>query len=1573
MLRQKNPWIALDCFARSWILSMLGKYSKLQHLISVLGISLVLVSSGCSETQPQQSNYVCQKNLELISARPSCLETSTCPCGTSCEFGECAFECTADAQCGGGTCDMFGKCNGGQSRSLAEHFYQLQPSTLRLNASETRRFSVQLGPSPSKTDLRVAVSSPAFAVACPSNPDVFAGSCKFSLDSGQAYASILIRRVAEIDSSAGQYVQVSSANQTRTISIEDTDVSVSDSLSGTYTGNALLQTVINKDFGKQFASGTITVPLDVHIREAPGVAGRYEVAFEDVLGLFSNKFDDANRHLTAGYIEVSDSVFSWVSLGTTEWLFSSIPNVAQLDFVSSFSTIQNVSIGPDWLTFELEQHLHGGGTPVQFLWKFSLDRSLTTEETGEAVQFVLPSTKAPPSIDVASQQLEVETQFIQSIPPVGRRELPYRKTQTFICSPYEVTQDPIFFADDLATVVVPSDTAIDREHLSFDGEVACASDVSEQQRWLVFPIFLQELLDPQENEAKAAQCLAELSATAAVDGKECIDFPRWLSSLEQSLTSSRDTSLGVSQLDLDISSQRLGAYLVNRYLDLLGYIGVVEKNQSAVRQFLDLEDAQQLLPLPVDYPSTVSFISRLAQSLDVLLLPRTFEGLVGIHEDVLVQPDYRVEHAASAIANFNVGNDSHSSPLFLSLMEAISTQSEYWEVVGTRLRSGSLPSVNPENARVSIKDAVRRSLILWGLAQDLFIRFNNIESNSLRQGLVTQWRAENERYASSLNNVFVSFSNVNNSDETLPLPWFRAGDQSTPGTRFRAMTDFLLGNGQGLGGLVGFELDSAKNTYNNAVGLFARSRSESLRLAAIEQKQEAELDDLFLSYGAEILNLCGFDPATSTARGSFDALAAAPNPLNCFVDPTCEPPQPPQPSQSSIAYDLCRVSEIVRQTKFESKDYQEFNFLKDVPDGFDRIFVEASYEISAAQEDNLINVRSNELRNFSFLESRLQDFLISLRFQGEANNLFIEAEKKCGPTFDIISSSADPENSCGTVVGSQISIGNGGVECSEDAIGFSTSIAELDLSCYRGELGEAAINIRSAQANVELAEAELQQILDQAQVKADNCDVLTDVLNQKRDIFDDFRNTIGNLLTQKAAIEGTIAGLNAVSECLSAFVKAKKGSLFSDIVFGAESVGLAIGICATEVTISSFEVSLAQVERSIELAEVDLDIEIELLEANADVKICLNDVNGILTQLTSANLRIRAAVDDYLRAIVEFTNLQRRLIRVFQDAAAFAERIEQRRLSATPLSYGFEAQFRLLSDTVNRLKLSLIYANRAIEYEFQQSLFSEGQIRSTNDLVELETIAQNMRSAVLSGQIGTGNPSQTTLVLSFRDQILQIPEQEEPAAGYHNLPVSTSFQEVLSSKRHAVYDENGTYAGQLIPFTLSPRTSKVGEVGISEFLGGDTTCGERLWSMGAVIVGEQALPLESGNVERILVRKENAFYSKACLSDDLVSGHIARQSQNLGQNLGGEPFVFNQFTNSLLTASIFRSNDSVGARLALNSGAIIPELSEQVAGLGFYGDYQLFIPADSIGEGRLSLDGVQDIFLTFTIVYAGTN
>src|SRR5205814_2259966 len=106
----------------------------------------------------------------------------------------------------------------------------------------------------------------------------------------------------------------------------------------------------------------------------------------------------------------------------------------------------------------------------------------------------------------------------------------------------------------------------------------------------------------------------------------------------------------------------------------------------------------------------------------------------------------------------------------------------------------------------------------------------------------------------------------------------------------------------------------------------------------------------------------------------------------------------------------------------------------------------------------------------------------------------------------------------------------------------------------------------------------------------------------------------------------------------------------------------------------------------------------------------------------------------------------------------------------------------------------------AVEYEYQLSTIERSNVLAATKVSDLSAVLDRLRNIAATGSISGRPPSELHAVVSLRDHLLQLADQSAFPKGMHTLDLNQRFQALLTSPAYAVYNADGTYAGQEIPF-----------------------------------------------------------------------------------------------------------------------------------------------------------------------------
>ncbi|MEM7517371.1 MAG: hypothetical protein AAF368_10665, partial [Planctomycetota bacterium] len=479
--------------------------------------------AGADDAPPENT---CEKQPELLEARIACASTASCPCGTSCVFGQCTYECSSDDDCRGSTCDPFGQCAGVTStldalRESEDNYLQIAPARLVFSDDREATVALRLGRPQVESEVRISSSSDALVVACPGEQD-FRRSCAVTLGAQRPTAVVRVQRLGEVEDVLDRSLQVRTNHRVRSIPIDFENASEPPELlrPGVFAGYAQLVSIVSSEVGQAPFESPLRLPVTVTVGAA-GPRGS-PVSMVDPLGLFGATNDPTP--VFVGFLAVRETRagLSFESAGPS--VFSSVvhPRLPAADVLSEMTRLTQWQRTADGMTFELEQSLYSGPAELRLIWRFGLD------ETGaEPGPFARADQATRP--DLGAQDRLVSTEWVSEVTffervGLGDIDDPYRRLESAICA----RDDRVLrFGDDLARGVDKTDTT-NRPFVFLDGEVACArasgEALSEEERalerWPVFPI-LHGNVAAEDYEAVLVECLSEFGSAATILSPQC--------------------------------------------------------------------------------------------------------------------------------------------------------------------------------------------------------------------------------------------------------------------------------------------------------------------------------------------------------------------------------------------------------------------------------------------------------------------------------------------------------------------------------------------------------------------------------------------------------------------------------------------------------------------------------------------------------------------------------------------------------------------------------------------------------------------------------------------------------------------------------------------------------------------------------------------------------------------------------------------------------------------------------------------------------------------------------------------
>lgn len=1112
------------------------------------------------------AGLTCERDRVLVESNITCTATASCPCGTRCEFGRCRADCVDDRDCGEGErCGEFGECvsAGFDVRSSrpsgADNFVRVAPSELTFTGFDRDlQLTVAKGNVEASTKVVVEALDGGARVRCPGS-NTFDEACDLLLTDDTPARNVDVRSIAlEGDAELlNPVVRVSTRYRQVfvPITIEPSATDLAQLEPGVYLGVAAASAVLGDTPVSEETVVPLSIEVEVHVVEDG--EGRYSIAVRDPLELFRPAaVTDAPSNtaplvrlgelveMTPGIYSVQDTVPSRYIQGQL------LGDVFELGVRHRLRAIEPLNGGR--LAFEIIQTVDTDGT-VGLVWEVSVDRSFVgTPQSSSA-----PMAAAP--VVSSSVRPTVEGILSSRFPSILSRSVSnYAKAQDTACGDGGTPQR---FAQALGAVREIGLTNQEERRVRFDGELACRSSLSDDDeldddqntQLPLFPIFGQPDIDPARYTDVINQCLSEMRAfatTGTVSGTPtCVDVDRWLMTQYFNLDEFDGTSPEAVQ------SQRLGAYLFTRFLDIHGFVTETYRVEEGHRRAMD-----SVLDSVSSLPTYAATLRQTIEHWDVLLHPDHLFTLLELPAEVLVRPDYRLDQLSEEdLVLASSFDDIQATPVSEAIFHDLVDQSNFWRTTTERFLQGGITTDGVERElRVSLRRGYRRALILYSLAtrldvrrqaleailvteeDDLFDRFNDLLP-SLGRNLA-------ENLTATANMLLTKASTF----QDRAIPWAPVGDVTGTGAQYRALSQRMLGSSAELGGVVGAALLEADRAFDLATDAYRRYRLETIRLRFIRDFSQDRLDYIANDVGAKVVEACGYD--VDRPIDGYAIFQAEIDPASCFVDETCQIES--QPSEPLARYRLCKSAFLAHYFRQKGVVPEALDFPvrpDDGQEGFRAFFLDADLALSVEEAD-VFTFDETE-----YLFSQLDYFDDFARAEGLAAKQFADADVMCRPVFDRATMAEEsltctpPSVSfCNLEGGDPTACADGAGPNDPSALDFdagscSANAASPDLllsanisQCVRGSLGVAYRKVLEAQADLEKERAKIRELQDKYKVDSASCEIIVARAEAVTATYDEYLTTVRGMREELKALNRASAVLSAMAECI-----ATTGDLFA--------------------------------------------------------------------------------------------------------------------------------------------------------------------------------------------------------------------------------------------------------------------------------------------------------------------------------------------------------------------------------------------------------------------------------------------
>ena len=1017
----------------------------------------------------------------------------------------------------------------------------------------------------------------------------------------------------------------------------------------------------------------------------------------------------------------------------------------------------------------------------------------------------------------------------------------------------------------------------------------------------------------------------------------CLDPGRFLTALEMGLRNAQLTHPYVPTLqytnDKSKTAGAYAAYLLSRWLQMHAFLaseGIQRQQMAAVFEGTGTHETPDLGRVLTDSMA----------AWDLVLHPRFFDAIAALHPDVLGQPDYRqFEHTVGARLS-----DSQRNGLPAVMLDSLARQSELLKL---------LVEVGAFNAGATVDDhlaeVVPRTILVRALAGGLMRK----TLDGVPEGFDWEERfvVADTRLASAWSGAQTVAAAINEGlnplgieDEDLPL-YFLADSADGPGGRFGAISDFILGSGPASSAWAPALVSQAADALEDARSSYIAQADREYLVARDQRDHERWVGEVRDDYNAQLRDYCGpveeslIDDPNFHSSGCFINRARA----SCRVTDKYWSRWRERDllGRACYATSLAGFADNVEEVWFDSC----FTGLpRDATRGADVLKKEA-----CSSGVCLSCVAKPEIGQLALNSGSLNIKLPRFRSKIARNRALQRTKIKCKRRYR----------------GMRLNI----------PVPKPNPLDQPE--CVRGTLGEHQLDVVAATNAVTLARTSMSEFTEAYNIAIDGCVILETDATARKALRDSHNANMEGLRTARAIADSVAVAAAGVKDCAATVAGSDKSNPVSAI---ASSAGIA-GACVAAGVEAAAAITSIGIDTGIENAEASHDAAVANLDEQSEIRLCYNDARLELVGLRSAKLELKQAAFDLRRAQATVEQEILDAQRIWADGHAYLAEIEG--FPVRPPSGDLWVDERV-NTYVRRFKLArraAYLAVRAVEYEYQQSLGQRAAVLAAETPDDLEVVLQDLWTASGTRTIKGSRPSDLHVVLSLRDDIMRLADESNRPSELGPLSPAQRFRLELSSPTNAVYDADGRWLGQRIPFDLAPLGAYgLDTAGVPIYSTGD--CAERLWSVNASVLGADVLEGTDTTFIRMDLHKENTFFSQWCGTappDDPFQAASVRPTRNLFREPGvgasvGESFGVEQSLGGTSRARIqaFLNVD----RATFEDPTYANGETSELAARGLFGRYAIFIPAELIAEESSSggyttglvFDRVDDILLRLDYV-----
>ncbi len=1489
----------------------------------------------------------------------ACRRDDECGCGTHCAYGACAADCAVDTDCDDGQyCDEFGRCRDNGDDTLVQQV-STDPEvsigwTPRLvvfpNTHVSKRLHI-FADNRSVDTVKVYASA-STEVSCDGGGS-FWRVCTVDGQGQGGGTDLVVRLRSDQWSHPDQQEQLRLATRNREylvgVSFDPASQAGPEPPSGPgiYEGQAVLHDAGFSSRDPRGVSGalaTLTVPVEVRVSED---GADFKVLLSDKAGVVFPAGDKATQAtLTAdGDLWTLDSP-NYLSVGKAS------PQAGDVQIVADVHA-EHVAWRGDALSFIARTRYHGvtleQSDPL-LQWRVQVVRK--SDLDGASVPVGTQMDLSTPTDQRAQLPVPAETSFRAHVPAMGN----YDAANSFVaagaaaCTPRQDAQ-----GTELTDTLLPVVDANGDPIAARTADLACAG----QKPMKALPELEASVLDASQT---FQTCYGELDPTKAwTSSAHCIDTERLRAALAYGLRDARLRALGDFRHQPG-QGMRLATYLMGQWM--AGHTFVAH-------EFRDADHMQAVTGVgdPVVDPADptgvlTDLLQRMDASWDVLLHPRYGVAWGLAPQNALRQPDYRAEVVDTTPPD---GPQQAAAPVMIA--RAVRAQARITDRLTSRAR------VHPTGFaqfRKLAMESVRKQLIAYAIARGLFDDASVLRAPSW----LDQWTSSRDSMAralvSAIGNVSAGVAERNPLGiQKTDLPLYGIDDQSSAAQRFLAVSHFLLGS-DARGGVAREFIDRASQKLDDASSAYEDYRSLQFRKQLAQDARDRRIDALKKDYGGQIASLC--NPAW-TAKDVLGFSDQKLDPNTCYLRDTTSSGQTCRFDENALRQRLTAGGVLTQMCIAQAMRNRFGQAVSSGDKNFDSLIDSLPLDnvqgASLVQDHGAVSLTSPAFASSTIPGAKISASkvanLVASGSKSSNGDFLTQVTRQCQAQFgNGFGRPAQPPGHCDFTSECPL-----GYVCSSGQCAPRQHSALDNPECYRGQLGAMALQLRSTATDVDIANSELKEHIEQYRNDMRSCLIAQLGHQAAQDELERHNQTMRDLDKGQTAAEVVADVAAGAKDCASAFNAAEE--IGGGTAFECAAAGVEAGANSAADTIDYF---MDEAQRHHESFLADIEHQI----SNAT---CFNDAQADLIGARSDTLQIKRARQELARQLVEFQSMKDTAAGLVSEGRDSVERERNRRVSPLALNYRVDNRIQTYDQYFRIAKRSLYLAMLAVEYELQMTYAGREDILAARTQADLNGAQADLTNFILPNRIPSASPPDNGVaVLSLKNDLLEIADHSNFPEGAHQLSAEQRLDIVLSDPQNAVYGDDGQFKGVEIPFTVAPGGQQ-GQSSVPILSG--RTCAERLWTVNASILGDDLIRGSDTHISQLELRKRNTFFSQWCNPDshqDRYQFASVRPSRNLFldpraqsqsnapsvADFGGEP---RQFSKAAINAYINVARGDLEDESYSNGDSLA------LAGRGLFGDYTLFIPADALSlsddQSGLVLNHVDDILIRFDYVAALKN